>query len=551
MKTQWVWWSPAHDAPPSVPVRRVGPALLIGALVGVVCFLGCAWGSWTLLDGLAPWNDGCGRWCWHPGPWEVISYLPWDPWDQPLAVYSRTAPGAVIGLLFGGLIARSLLRPYEALRHVSGPRLLAGEDAERRAAEMSCNGGYGLPPLRFPRETLTRGVLIAGSVGSGKTQLTMRLLTSLNHRRVRSLVLDVKGDFTSTFPSAALLHPWDARSRAWDVAADVRSVSDAQAFASVIAPAQDGDAKHWDTTAQGVIAGAVVYLQHEFGRAWGWRELDGVLALGLPDLARILADHYPQAVGLLGAGDARTQASVRAAVTAHTRVISDLARAWGGGERKKVSLRAWAADDYRGRRMIILGAGPDPVLTRLWLSAVVSTASAALLALPDSRARTVAVVLDELPAVGRINIEGLFARGRSKGVCPIAGFQDIAQVREVYGANLAQALPSMVGTQLICQIGPGETREQVARWIGKRRVLVPALTRSIGKGESMSHGAREEMRPLVEPADLGALGVIRRRDRFWVRALLHQGGDVLVLDFPGREWPVRCPPFMPADWTLH
>lgn len=530
-------------------MRAFGPALTLAAAIGAGLYFGIAEGLWHALDGLAPWTwDG-----WHPTPGTLDLYLALPGYVRaaPLAVTARMLPAAVAAGAAAWGMFRLLFQARPALRHVSGPRVLTGQEAVAAAQRLSAKDGYTLhDALRLPRSALVRHLLIAGSVGAGKTQIILRLLRSLRRRRVRCLILDTKGDYTSHFTRAVILNPWDARSACWDIAADVRTVSEAQAFAAAVVPqaAKAGSDKHWETTAQGIITGAVVVLQ-ERRQPWGWQQLAWLLHGGLSMLREAFDQYYPQASGLLGIGDAKMQANVEATISSNCRVIDDLARAWGDGTgRRRVSLRAWAADGYRGHSMITLGTGPDPVLTRAWLAAAVGTAAQALLALPDDDARLVGIVLDELPAVGKIDIDGLFARGRSKGVACIAGFQDIAQVRDIYGRNLADALPAMVGTQVVGQVGPGETRERLARWMGERKVAVPSISQH---EQSATHSLREEMQALVEPAELSSeLGVRETRRGKIIRALVHSGADVLLLEWPVRPYAARRPAHVPAAWTL-
>lgn len=554
-----VLWEPPHDTPPSVPVRRLGPALLLGVLVcaAVYALLGLV--MWQALGGVS-WLSG-----WPV--WKVLVAYPLSLTHTALVVHERLLPALVLGVGAGLGIGVLVSHPYSATQHIAGPQVLTGAlavkvaqaDSRQRQSAAPKDPTFALhPSLVWPRQDWTRHVTITGSVGSGKTQILLPLIAQHVARRTKALVLDTKGDYTSCF-RGAILSPWDARTRYWDISADVRTIADAQAFAAALVPERvHGDA-HFDNAARAIVTGVVTAVQNiarETGNAWGWRTLSEMLSGGIDLLDKLLSEHYPAAVPLLGKGSDKTQASTLATLAAHTQVISNLARAWGNGDvpgrdgaMKRLSLRQWAQDDYRGTPIVFLHAGPDRVLSRVWLSLATSIAGAALLALPDSRKRCAFLVLDELTAVGRLDIVGIIERGRSKGVCVVSGFQDVAQLREVYGPNIATALSAMVGTHVICQIAPGETREMVAGWCGKRRVAVPTATKSVS---GTSSGIHEEMRALVNPADLTSeLGPQKTKSGFAVRALVIPGGaDLLVLDFPGRKWPKIRRPHVPAKWTL-
>lgn len=552
------WWSVPHATPPSTPVRLVGPALVLALLAFLLFAVGGMLLLWHALDGIAPWNQGCGRWCWHPGPWEVVSYLPFDPWDQPWAVYGRTVPGAVVGLAVGTWLFSRALRPVTGIKHVMGPELLRGQDALLACRGRGNPGDLLLhPSLPLEREAWTRSVLVVGGVGSGKTQIIEPVVEQIAERGLRALVLDTKGDYTSHFPRAAILSPWDARTCYWDIAADVCTVADAQALAAALVPPSSGTNRHWDDSSRAIMTGVIVALQKACGDGWGWGTFSRALAAGYNPLREMLQEAYPEAVALLGEGTSSGTAtsSALASLAGHTQVVHNLARAWGDGEvpgrsgpMERLSLKAWARGKSP-RSMILLHAGADSALSRAWLSAAFAVAGQTLLSLPDSRHRLSFLVLDEMTAV-RLHLDGLIERGRSKGVCCIAGFQDLAQVAQVYGEHTARALPAMVGTQVICRVAPGETRERVSKWLGQRRVLVRTHTRtSAAGGGSEAHGAHEEMRPVVAATELSELGPRRTKKGFVIEAIVARGGDVLLLAWPGREWKKRRRPRVPARWT--
>jgi len=168
-------------------------------------------------------------------------------------------------------------------------------------------------------------------------------------------------------------------------------------------------------------------------------------------------------------------------------------------------------------------------------------------ALPeDEKGRGLYFVFDELTSVGRLNIDPLLDKGRSKGVVAIMAVQDLAQVELVYGDKLAQAFSSMVATKIICQVQSGATRDKAAESLGKRRVA----WRTHEAGATL----HEENRPLVTSPELTErLGFRKGRrfgpERWGIRAIVDIGGDPLLLDFPGVTHSQKRPGQVPALWT--
>lgn len=535
-----VWWSAPPGTPPSVPVRETGPALLAGLVVGLLVYVGL-----THLLGVA-WGDMLRHPVWF------FTTIPLVTWKTMLTAVAGIAAAVSVFLL--------CWRPRSAERHLCGPRLVTGPQAVREARRLGHRAKPDdlllHPALRLPE--WTRHVLISGSVGSGKTQILMPLAHQLAKRKIPALVLDTKGDYTSNFPGALILSPWDCRSAYWDIAADIRTKEQASAFADALIPVTEGTGKHFDLACRQILTGVLIAMQKGMGTDWGWWSLSEVLKRGATGLCSLLEEHYLQACDLIRDPRSQTTSSTMASLASHCRVIHDLATAWGDGDvpgrkgkMERFSLAGWRHGPHR---MVCLHVGLDQSLSRAYLAAFFATASGMLLRLPDSSTRRVFLLLDELTAIGKIDLEGLFERGRSKGVSVVAGFQDLAQVRAVYGRDFAEALSSMVGTQVICQIGPGETRERVAEWCGSERIAIPTITHSHHGGDKqhgVSAGVHEENRKLVLPAELTTeLGVRHQGKNFTIRSLLLAGGDLLVLDWPGIKWRAKRRPHVTAKWCL-
>lgn len=526
-----VIWDATPGTPPSVPVRAFAPALLLSLIV-IIAVYAVTLRLWGL-----PWLDMVE----HP-IWFI--HLPLANW--------RATVSAGASLLLGVMIFWLCWRPHSQERHLGGSKAFTGRQAVKEARRLDKLAGQGdfriHPSLRL--HDWPRHLLISGSVGSGKTQILLPLVDQLYRHRIPSLVLDTKGDYTSYFPHALILSPWDARSAYWDIAADLRTKEQASAFADALIPLSDGNGRHFDLACRQILTGVVIGFQQQARDLWGWKMLAKVLSGGQAGLLQVLTNFAPAAADLIRDPKNQTTATTLSALSAHCRVIDDLATAWGDGDpkMKKFSLQQWRHSKHP---MVCLHAGLDQSLSRAWLAALYATAGGMLLRLSDSPSRRVFLMLDELTAVGKIDLAGLFERGRSKGVCGVAGFQDLAQVRAVYGKDFADALSSMVGTQIICQIGPGDTREKVAVWCGSERVAIPTITHSGQDGKiNRSHSVHEENRKLVLPAELTTeLGVRKYSGgRFGIRSLLLAGGNALLLEWPGRKWKAKRAPFVAAEW---
>lgn len=572
--------TPSVPPSPSQKVRRLDHGLLAAAGGFAFGMIPVAWALWHPLPG-SPLPDG--------GLWRHLTTYPSllantlsfghmcpNAWfDDPAAtqvsvaaVHLRLMPACITGAVLAVKWACHVLQPQSMLKHVSGPQLLEGKDAQAAAVRFAAQerGGVKVPGfirlhplLDLSKRTWCRHFFIAGSVGSGKTQIIWPIVQQIRRRRKKLFLLDVKGDYTAAIKGALILSPWDRRSVYLDIAADIRTSAAASAFASAMIPREEGSNSFFSTAAELILTGCLRALQRRTGTKWHWEDLDLLLNLSAAELAPCLAEHYAKAHPLLTAGDS-TSANVMASVSSYTQTISQLAEAFGSGldergrPRKRLSLVAWAKDDYEGCPTIIAHAGPDTGLTQRYLAAVIDTLVPTIMQLPDDVSeggRTIFFVLDELSTIGKVkNLAALIDKGRSKGCSVIVGVQDRAQLAAIHGENFSKALPGMIGSHIITQTQIGPTRNELAAMLGDRRVAwtAPSPTK---ERIPLTH---EESRPVVTSTDLTMKLGPRRGKRYpngyVIRALACLGEDYLMLDWPGAPMPKKRRAHVPAAWIL-
>lgn len=563
---------PGKHIDATIPVRRLDHGLSYGLLGAAIGFIPLA--LWTL------------------GGHDMWSALTMDPAffsriDNPdwLADWSKLALAATSGLGLGGVLAWAGLIPRSNHWVVSGPRLLEGKEAikEARRRTPSKNeiaadrfGLYIHPEFFLTKKMLSRHMLIYGSVGSGKTQILLGMLKQIFKNKDAKLFLyDVKGDFTAKFKNATIVSPFDKRSRVWWVARDVRTATQASAFANSLIPEDSGSGKFWTQAAQQILIGVVRSLQNENPQRWTWTDLAERVSLRAQELAPILDQSYRKAFGLISNTEGQTAFNVLATLNGYTRVIDDLARAWPDNEggkdlapqtpwpgekgesewnaqwlkgRRVFSMTDWAMDDYAdGPTKVIVQAGPDSSLTSAYISAMINVAVPAIISpqLPDNEGgRFLGFFFDEMSSIGKINFAPLIDKGRSKGVVVVAGVQDLAQLRDIYGDNQVKALSGMVGTHIVCQMQMGETREDLSKLLGTNNVA----RMDHGPDARLSNQATPVVFPNQLTDDLG-FRKTKAEPKFAIRALVQQGGDLLLLDFPGQPMKDRRAGQVAAEWT--
>lgn len=572
---------PVYDAfgpvpasvPPSQPVRHWLDAMLLTPLA-----FGVAYGCMTAVAFHWPGTPAALQAQWWPqalgGVQTALHYLMGtyaldEPatrfWDAIRADHAGAALRIGMPLLAASSLScwlgSLMMRPRTNVRHLAGPRLLEGKEALQEARRRSLTPKQALadpgslylhPDLCLPKKQWSRHALIYGSVGSGKTQILLPIIEQIIAKKQKLFLYDVKGDFSSYFGGSGgpiIVSPFDARSYVWDVAKDVRTATHAAAFAASLIPEEQGNGKFWTLAAQQILTGVIRSLQNEKGTEWGWTDLALGCAKGAEEMLPVLLKHYAKAAPLISNTESQATSSVLATLAGFTRVIDDLALAWPKRKKRSFSITEWIKDDYTGRKQVIVQAGGDAQLTKGYIAAMINVAVPSIISpsLPDNEeGRFLGFVLDELSSIGRINIGPLIDKGRSKGVVLLAGMQDLAQIKQIYGDNEAKAMTSMVGMHIICQVQMGETRQQLAQMLGKKKVAV------------LPHGkdavVREEGKDVLHADDLtDKLGFARGKafgpHKWGIRAIVQMGQDPLLLDFPGQQLPKVREGQVAADWT--
>ncbi|MBJ6984039.1 type IV secretion system DNA-binding domain-containing protein [Luteimonas sp. MC1750] len=466
------------------------------------------------------------------------------------------------GLLAGASLGYLGLIPRSNSWVVSGPRLLEGKqaiaEARRRGPPQKERkhdlfGMYIHPDLFMSKRLLSQSMLIFGSTGSGKTQILLTMLQQIiANKHAKLFLYDIKGDFSSKFTQCSIVSPFDSRSRIWHVARDVQTTTQASAFANSLIPEDSGSGKFWTEAARQILYGVVISLQNEKPLRWTWTDLASRVSMRAEELAPILDENYRKAHNLIANTEGQTSFNILATLGAHTKIIDDLARAWPDYDDRRAnprlfSITDWVRDDYKGPKKVIVQSGADRALTQAYISALINVAELAINSpqlSENEEGRSLAFVLDELSSVGKINFAPLVDKGRSKGVVFVAGVQDLAQLRDIYGDNTVKAIQGMVGTQIICRVQMGETRDELSRLMGTNKVA----RMDYGPGAKLHN----EGTPVVYPNQLtDMLGPrkIKKEPGFVIRAIVQQGGDLLLLDFPGQPMPDLRKGQVAAEWT--
>ena len=385
--------------------------------------------------------------------------------------------------------------------------------------------------LHLPASCGSQHFCIIGAPGSGKSISLQLLMKSVlpgikpgSNRR--ALIYDAKRDIYATLvamgipkSSMSILNPFDRRSVAWNMAADITDPATAIEIGTLLVPEKDELQPFFPEAARSLISGTMeAFLSLAPGE---WTLRDVVLALRFPRRYRKILKFCSETRHLVETylDESEMQRSVSATIANTMRRLALVAAAW---ERtaESISLSQWV----RSEHILLLGRNPKLNSTIQQLNAAILHRLTQLI-LSEDEATTKTprpqtwIFIDELRQAGKFtNLPGFMVECRSKGGCVVLGFQDFPGLMEVYGEKLAREVVGGASNKAFLWIEESETAKFASEHMGTFDVDVTRYTQNwsvqsswphMGKNETYMHGysrsTHRESRPLVLPSEFRAI----------------------------------------------
>lgn len=313
--------------------------------------------------------------------------------------------------------------------------------------------------VSIPKDAEASHFLFAGGPGTGKSVAISAMLETVRKRGERAIVYDPTGEFLAQFykDGDVILNPLDARSALWTPWSDASDRADFEQLAEAIIP-PDEKQPFFPQSARAILVSLLETTQSvtELTRM--------IMGADSAELLNIVTKK-----GMAGlAGSGQTFANSRASMTAPTTCLRYLKNAGNDA----FSIKKWVADD-KGSGWLFLTSRADqrtvlrPLLT-LWLDIAVT----GVMMLKPDRARRIWLFVDELPSLQKMpKISTAQAECRKYGLCTVTGIQSVAQLRETYGRDGAEALLGLPQTQTILRLPDPDTAKWASGAIGERHIV--------------------------------------------------------------------------------
>ncbi len=333
---------------------------------------------------------------------------------------------------------------------------------------------FGRGQFCLSGEDIARGVLTLGSAGSGKTQAIILPAIADRMRTGHSLIVaDPQGELMAHIQRIAavtrhlvVIHdPTSAAGPRYNLAADIRTVSDARAIAEVLVPPAHGDHRFWSDSAAALLSACLIRFD-TLGAIYQAMNDPKSLATTLKskrDDAALLANSFNASVNTDGKVAANVIATLATALTG-----------WASADvRANTSASDFDAELLTGGRTVVVLTCPGR-MRAVYASYLGATLRKLMLDLDTLGERhggalpvPVGIVLDEFPTLGRL--DGLVADVnlvRKRRISIVIGAQTKGQFHLIYGAEGTAALFTGLATQVIYGGCDAETAEFYSRVSG-------------------------------------------------------------------------------------
>jgi type IV secretory pathway TraG/TraD family ATPase VirD4 len=463
--------------------------------------------------------------------------------------------GLVIGFLAVWLIQRTMSAQGKdtlADRVLGGTRLASEDDVASQTAQYCGTSALRIGPVPIPRRIETRHFAFLGTTGSGKTTALRQMLDGIERRGEAALVYDTSGEFIAHYYNPArgdiILNPFDARCAFWTPFDEISHPADADRIArQLVSETSSQDDDVWLETSRILVANMIRSLWAEDNRS-----LEALLeALQVKDKEQLKEwlGHTSSARTFANDAD-RATGSVLFMLAKAANLIQFLKVEDEGEER--FAFRDFIAklDECEGAKPWIFVPRKEDYfeaskpLMACWLEC----AASAVLGLSPSPDRRIWFVLDELADLPRVeNLARLLPEGRKFGAAIVLTFQALGQMRNRYGANIAEAMLACCNTKLFLQTVDQETRKWASETIGQCEVELRVATDTLSIGSEVPHttiATQRQFRPAVLESEL-------RLSPHQGYLLLPDGLPVarigLTADHITRRGEPRQPGYLPGD----
>lgn len=364
-------------------------------------------------------------------------------------------------------------------------------------------------PLKLDSEI--QNFAMHGTVSTGKSTLMRKIMKQLRDRGDLVIIYDKGCTFTEDFYDESrdqILNALDARCPNWDLWEECRTISELENASTTLIPASSGEDPFWQGSARTIFAEGAERMRKDDDRSYN-KFLRTLLAIQLDQLRAFLAG--TPASTLVDGKIEKTAISIRSVLTNYVKAMRYLQGIDRLG-REKFTIREWMkgqADKSKNGWLFITSDEQNHESLKPLISLWLSIAATSLLAMGPNRHRRVWFFYDELASLHKLSsLPRIISEARKFGGCFVLGFQNIAQMEEIYGPKAAAGLFDLLNTKFFFRSPSAQIAKFVEEDLGETRRLKFSEQTSFGHEQvrdGISFGKEEERVSIISYSDVQSL----------------------------------------------
>lgn len=369
------------------------------------------------------------------------------------------------------------------------------------------DGNFNFANHLINKDILKLHTLIAGSTGSGKSQLLLSILKQLKNNE-KVVISDPGGEFTSKFYESRkdiILNPFDRRSASWNPFLEITDLSDIPTLSLSFLPKKNGEEETWNTYARNFLTDIIscMFIDKNFSV----KEL--IFHIIFKDMQQtfdMLNKNNKASTAYFGKGWEKTLASIQFVASQIVPTLEILE------DKGNFSVKKWMKEGS-GKLFVPYQARHRAILNRL-LPLWVSNSIDEIITMEPDRKRQIFLIIDELDSLEKISsLQTGLQEGRKFGLSCVLCLQSVNQLIAKYGQNFGAILNCVNNFAILKQSGGANAGGNIAdsrfwsEFIGNEEIErkeISTSKRGLDISGKSEHDRVESIR-LVKEEELTAL----------------------------------------------
>lgn len=418
---------------------------------------------------------------------------------------------ALVPTVIGAIVAFCVFyfsgRELEGDSHVRGTKLVSYKELKRWSKlkwaqyekkfgkERKKGPRYTIAGIEFPPNTVEAQTVICGTVGVGKSNAILELLSTVREMDGKAIIYDRMGTYVSQFydpQKDIIINPFDQRSHSWSPFNEAKSPEFFTQLSEVFIPDNKGSMDPFWTQAARIVFDYAAQTLFEKKEMSNQALRDAILNIPANKLAELIEKtpgrHF------FNSETAKTAGSIRANLITELRFLEHLR-----DDGKPFSAREWVHDENRKGFVFLTADAEHAAANRNIISSILEVAANALMTMPQSDDPRIWFMMDEVPTLNRLPfLPKSLAEIRQFGGAFVVGYQVFSQLESIYGDKDAKTIAGNLNNRIIFNTPDADTAEIFSKSLGSEDVEERRESITVGAHQSRDGvgfmGQRQERR---------------------------------------------------------